>query len=204
MKWAKVLSLAFVAAAALMACDGVSTASATVFCKATESPCSGANLIGEGSELKADAEGRSVFQTTLGLIFESCTGGTLAGTVSAPGGATEPVIIATAPSSFTWTGCEAGGVSATESGELETTYIEGTDHGTTTGKGFGIKFTRSGCTYVPLSAVAELGRVTGGVTPTIDINTVMTKSGGFACENTIVWKVTYKITRPAPFYVRAS
>jgi hypothetical protein len=199
----KALGLALAATAAVIACVGVGSASATVFCKATESPCSGANLIGEGSEISADVEGRSVFQTTLGLIFESCTGGTLAGTVSAPGGATKPVIVATAPSSFTWTGCEAGGVTATASGELETNWIEGTDHGTTTGKGFGIKFTSSGCTYVP-SATAELGRVTGGVTPTIDINTVLVKSSGLACENDIVWKVTYKITKPAPFYVRAS
>ena len=203
MRYVKALGLALAATAAVIACAGIGTASATVFCKATESPCGGSNLIAKNSEINADVEGRSVFQTTLGWIFESCTGGTLAGTVSAAGGATEPVIVATAPSSFTWTGCEAGGVSATESGELETNWIEGTDHGTTTGKGFGIKFTSSGCTYVS-SAIGELGRVTGGATPTIDINTVMVKSSGLACENDIVWKVTYKITKPAPFYVRAS
>jgi hypothetical protein len=206
MKHLKLAGLLLVAVMAVIGIGGAGTASATVLCKATETPCSELNVIKKGAEVHADLEGRSVFNLTLGYIFESCTGGTLAATLSGQGGAAATVTVATAASSWTWTGCEGGGVSATQSGELEIHHIAGTDNGTLTGKGFGFKFTSLGseCIYVPASP-GHLGLVTGGALPKIHINTVFIESKeNLACTPDFVWKATYKITKPALFYVRAS
>jgi hypothetical protein len=204
MKHLKLIGLAVVAAMAVIGFAGAGSASATVLCKATETPCSEANLIKKGAEFSADTEGRTLIEETSGLIIESCTGGSLATTISGQGGATETVIISTTTSSWTWSGCEAGGLSATESGQLELQHLTGTDHATMTGKGFGIKLTKSGCTYVSASG-NEVGRVTGGTSPVIDVHTVLTKSKGeLTCPPDIVWIATYKITKPSVFYVVAS
>jgi hypothetical protein len=204
MKYLKLVGLAAVAAMAVIGIGGAGSASATVLCKATESPCSESNLIKKGSEITADTEGRTLIEETSGLIIESCTGGALAATISGQGGATETVTISTAPSSWTWSGCEAGGLSATESGQLELQHVAGTDYGTLTGKGFGIKLTTPECTYVSSSG-NEVGRITGGTTPKIDVNSVLVKSkGAFICPPHVIWIATYKITSPAPFYVGAS
>lgn len=206
MKHLKLFGLAAVAALAAIGIGGAGAASATVLCKATESPCSESNLIKSGSEIHADLEGRSVFQLTSGFIFESCTGGTLIAAISGQGGAAATVTVAISTSSWTWSGCEAGGVSVTQAGELEIHHIAGTDNGTVTAKGFGFKFVtlNSECTYVPASP-GELGLITGGAVPKLHINSVFVESkGNLACFPSIVWKATYKITKPALFYVGAS
>jgi hypothetical protein len=206
MKHLKLIGLAAVAAMAVIGFGGAGTASATVLCKATESPCSESNLIKNSSLIHADLEGRSVSEFTFSYIFESCTGGTLTAGLSSQGGAASTVIVGTAPSSWTWSGCEAGGVTATESGEIEIHHNAGTDNGTLTAKGFGFKFAtlNSECIYVP-SSLSELGVLTGGVFPTIEINTVLVKSkGSLSCYQDFFWRATYKITSPAPLYVGAS
>jgi len=206
MKHLKLVGLAAVAAMALIGIGGGGTASATVLCKATESPCSGLNLVNKEAEIHADLEGRSVFNLTLGYIFESCTGGTLKSHVINKGGATETVTTGTSWYEITWSGCEGGGVSATQTGELEIHHIAGTDNGTLTAKGFEFKFTSLGseCIYVPASP-GHLGLVTGGAAPKIHINSVFVESkGNPSCIPDIVWKATYKFTTPSLFYVGAS
>lgn len=207
MKHLKLIGLAAVAAMAVIGFGGAGTASATVLCKATESPCKESNLIKkDGSLVDADLEGRSVTTLTSGYIFESCTGGTLTTSVSNQGGAAATVILATGTTSWTWTGCEAGGVSVTQFGEIEIHHIAGTDNGTVTAKGFGFKFAGLGgeCVYSP-AAVGELGLLTGGTTPILHINSVFRESKeSLACFPTIVWKATYKFTQPATFYIGAS
>jgi len=204
MKHLKLIGLAGVVAMAAIGIGGAGTASATVLCKATESPCGEANLIKKGAEFVADTEGRTLIEETSGLIIESCTGGTLSTTISGQGGAIETVNIATVPSTWAWSGCEAGGLSATESGTLELQHLAGTDHGTLTGKGFGIKITTPECTYVSASG-NEVGRITGGASPKIDVHSVLVKSkGSLICPQYVIWVANYKITKPASFYVVAS
>jgi hypothetical protein len=207
MKYLKLVGLAAVAAMAIIGFGGAGTASATVLCKVTESPCKESNLIKkDGALVDLDLEGRSVSSLTSGYIFESCTGGTLATSVSNQGGAAATVILATAPSSWTWSGCEAGGVTVTQFGEIEIHHIAGTDNGTVTAKGFGFKFAGLGgeCFYSPASP-GHLGLLTGGTTPKLHINSVFRESKeSLACFPTIVWKATYKFTQPAQFYVGAS
>src|SRR6476646_2462429 len=186
MKYLKLVGLAAVVAMAVIGFGGAGSASATVLCKVTESPCSESNLIKkDGSLIDADLEGRSVTTLTSGYIFESCTGGTLDTSVSSPGGAS---------------------VTVTQSGEIEIHHIAGTDNGTVTAKGFGFKYAglAGECFYTPASP-GELGLLTGGTTPILDINSVFRESKeSLACIPTIVWKATYKFTQPAPFYVGAS
>lgn len=207
MKHLKLFGLAVVTAMAAIGVGGAGSASATVLCKATETPCSETKLIKKNAVIHADLEGRSVSEfTTPSYIFESCTGGTLMAGITAQGGAGATVTVGTAPSSWTWSGCEAGGVSATESGEIEIHHNAGTDNGTLTAKGFGFKFAtlNSECIYVP-SPLTELGVLTGGASPTIEINTVLVKSKGpLTCFQDFFWRATYKITEPAPLYVGAS
>lgn len=207
MKHLKALGLAVIAAAALGAVAGTGSASATVLCSVTETPCSEANLVKANTEIHADATPQSLFQRTDLLILESCTGSTFTSQVINKGGATETVTTGITSLNITWSGCEGGGVVATETGNIEIHHIAGTDDGTLTGKGFGIEFLKTGCTYTP-GATFDLGRLTGsseGSPPLIDIATVMVKSkGGFLCLSHIIWRATYVVTKPTPLYVGAS
>ena len=202
MKHLKALGLIVLAAAALGAVAGIGTASATVLCTATETPCGEANLVKINTEIHADAAPppkRSLFERTDGVIIESCTGSTLTSQVINKGGATETVTTGITSSSITWSGCEAGGVAVTETGSFEIHHIAGTDNGTLIGKGFGIKLLKSECTYTP-GPTFDLGAVTGpseGAPARIDIATILVKSkGGILCLPHIFWTATYEVTKP--------
>jgi hypothetical protein len=209
MKHLKLVGLAALAVMAAIVAGGAGTASATVLCTATETPCSESKLVKASTEIQADLAylKRSFFSETSNLIFESCTGNTLTTQVIKKGGAAETVTSGVTALNFTWSGCEAGGVVATETGELEIHHIAGTDNGTLTGKGFGIKFLKTECTYAP-SPTVELGQVrgpSGGLGSQIVINTVLYKSGGgLFCLPDIRWTATFDITKPTPLYVVAS
>jgi hypothetical protein len=217
MKHAHILGLALGIAAVLAVLAGAGAASATVLCKATETPCSEANRLAKSAEIAADlTPATSVrFEHTTGLLHVSCSGSAFAATVEKPGGASETTFISVPSSGLTWSGCTSG-VSTTSSGEWEIHYKEGTDNGTVTdnsnpfGKRFGV--TIGECSFaLPLGA--HIGVLTGkagkagewSLAPILEIHTrlALTK-GPPTCLEDVIWIATYSITKPAPLYVRAS
>ena len=97
MKYVKTLSLAAVAAAALMAFVGASTASATVLCKTpgTGSPtgtvCPAGEAYPKETEVHAVSEGNVVLTTGSEFTEITCKKGTVIGKAGDEGSATETV-----------------------------------------------------------------------------------------------------------------
>jgi hypothetical protein len=113
-KYAKIMSLAAVAAVAIMALVGAGSASATTMCKKNESPCSSANQWPSGTKFTAVSSEALLTgslevhcASTIELTTNATSGSPLAGTVNA----------------LKWTSCGGGCTSATTttlpSGSLE-------------------------------------------------------------------------------------
>lgn len=219
MKHAKTVGFALAASLAIVAFLGVGTASATVLCEATETPCGESNLLHPTAEINADLlPGTSVrFETTFGFVIATCTGSSFVATVEKAGGASETTVVGVPSAGFTWSGCTSG-ISTALSGEWEIHHKEGTDNGTLTntknlfGKQFGITLdVLNGCTYL-LYWTGHIGAVTGGAegsgewagAPRVDIHARLGAGAGESCLEDIIWRATYSLTSPAPMYVRPS
>jgi hypothetical protein len=206
MKYIKMLGLAAVAAAALMAFVGASTASATTLCKATETPCATANQINavHNNIVKASLSGTAVLEDTNNNELVSCTVGGMEGKITNGGGSAATV--SGDITALTW-GPKGAGCSQTvhtvKLGELEIHHIAGTDNGTVTVKNTEVTVEIFGvtCTYGS-GAVLHLGTLLGGTKPSLTINTVVKRTaGGFLCPEDARWTATYNITQPTPLYV---
>ena len=139
-----------------------------------------------------------VLKNTEGSIGDTCTGGTISGSVGA--GAGNAVSIELTQSS--WSSCSntAGTVAV---GSLEIERVEGTHNGTVIGKGTEWKFTISGveCTY-GLGAGTDLGTLTGGSAPVLKISTIVNKVGSsFLCPEDSVLEAEFVVTSPHAIYV---
>jgi hypothetical protein len=199
MKYVKMLGLAAVAAMALMAFIGASSASATVLCKTNlSSGCAAAGWDYSGPLESSLAPGTSAFlENTSGTIEDTCTGSTVKGEANTPAGATGTVTGAVTTANLGWSGCSQT-TATVHGGTLEVHNIAGTSNGTLTAKEFEVTIVLFGvtCTY-GAGAGIDLGTVTEGNPATIDINTVVNKTAGnFLCPSTSTWKGTYQITAP--------
>lgn len=199
MKYLKMLGLAAVAAAALMALAGTGAASATVLCQTETSPCTQRWTKGTQVEFSVTSGTSATWIT--GIDTNTCTGGTLKGTVSNEGSSSETVHISIgAGSEFVWTNCTFNNQTV-EGGELEVHAISGSTTGTLTMKGF--TFTTSTPTYGSCSYTAGSGVHLGTLTPSatgaavIDIEVKLTKNGGgFTCPTTMEWWEKWVQTAP--------
>jgi hypothetical protein len=206
MKYVKMLGLAAVAAMALMAFIGASSASATVLCKeANTTGCSAAGKdYAAGTVISAslDTGNSAVLKTTGGFIENTCTTSTVEGPTVNTGGATETVSGTVEAAKLTFSNC-SNTTDVTAGGELEIHWISGTDNGTLTAKNFQVTQILAGitCTY-GAGTSTDLGTVTGGSPATLDVNAVVNKTaGGFACPSTAIWEAKYTVTSPTPLYV---
>jgi hypothetical protein len=199
MKHVKIFGLAAVAAMALMAFIGASTASATAL-------YSGATKLGAGTEIQATLTGTSTLTTTENVVLDTCTGGEVKGTTSNAGGAAETVKGTVATSGLTWTGCTEPTVTLA-GGSLEIHHIAGTSNGTLTGSGFEVTISTTvfGSCIFTLTAGTHLGTLTGSTTSNavMNINAVAARKSGL-CPSTAKWVGTYKVTKPVPLHVTAS
>jgi hypothetical protein len=202
MKYLKMLGLAAVAAAALMAIAGSGTASATVLCHSTSTPCvekwEGAQL-----EFKVKAGTEGVWADTDGEPKVSCTEGILKGKPSTGGASATVTMTVNGESEFNWNnGCSGGIVTKTlEGGNLEIHAISGSDNGTVTATGF--KFTTTflgaSCIY-GFPEARDLGTLTASSTgdAVLDISSVFTKiEGSFICPLTVSWNEQFTQTGPS-------
>jgi hypothetical protein len=211
MKYLKMLGLAAVAAMALMAFLGAGSASATVFCKVTEVPCSEANewAVGTFGDATQKAGSSGVMKTTEGTIVETCTEVTVSGKLQTKGGPTETVKETGGGENVVWKNCTNPMVTI-KGGEIEVHHITGTDNGTVTMKGFETTMFISSlglsCIYT-YGAGIDVGIITGGTKPSMDLNAALPRSASSSafCPATIVGSVEGTLTEPTgAAYVLAS
>lgn len=208
MKYLKMLGLAAVAAAALMAFAGAGTASADELCttEAVSNMCPEGKLIGK---VEASLVGSAKLTKTNGEVVDTCTTGTVKITeidaLHNNKTGTESVTGTTTKEDITW------GAAGTTCTFPTVTVAGGTVHATHAAAG-GTTITATeaqvtintvlfGTCVYGVGAGIDLGTVAQGGN-TLAINTAVTKISGFACPETTVWNATYKITNHnAVFYI---
>ena len=205
MKHGKMLGLAAVAAAALMAFVGASTAPATVLCKTapiTEGKCAAGWAY--SGEIHAVSTVRPLITNSFKTV--ECAEWTVADVVESEGDATHTVTGSI--SALTVAGCNCT-FAVVQKGTFEVHAIGNTGNGTFTSNGMTMTtscstiFGTVHCNYVTEND--DLGTLTGGATATMTI-TVETKrelTSGI-CDEEAVWHAAYKFTSPDSLYVATS
>lgn len=211
MKYAKMLALAAVAAGALMAFIGASTASAAVICSTTADPCPAGQKwpAGKKIDFSIPAGQSAHLEDTVGNTIDTCKNSTVKGTLTEPGGAGKT---ATGPvEELTWGTCSFPTKTLTMAA-LEIKKIAGTSNGTVLADEFKengvVKEPRfevtintvlfGSCIYT-VAPGASLGDLTEGNPAIFHANAVaqiVRPPSPVACPNTARWTATYTLTEP--------
>jgi hypothetical protein len=197
MKYMKTLGLAAVAAAALMALVGSSTASATVLCSTTTTPCN--SVVPNHTKIGFEAEGSILLKQTVaegGETFDTCKKSKLTGELSSASNPTGPI------TTLDWEECTFT-TTTVELGKLEVTGpLVGTSIGTVVADAE-IKVTISipafgSCVY-HVAANTSVGTLTEGNPATFDASAVLHKTSGsnITCPTTINWFGSYTMNEPS-------
>jgi hypothetical protein len=202
MKHLKMLGLAVMAAAALMALIGAASASATVICKNNLNTEKCSEPYPVGTKGTASLQGSAVMETLGGETLVTCTGSTVSSTLENAGSATTTV--KSSLSSISFTGCSTT-VSVISPGSAELHHIPGTDNGTLTTQNtkvttliFGVS-----CTY-GTGASRDVGTTVGGNPGSMTLNTTFPKvEGGFVCPSEVRFTGKYVATSPTNAWVAA-
>ena len=203
MKHLRMFVLAVIAVLACMACIESGSASATVLCESTTTPCNGKVPAGATVAANLRAGTSAIFETTSGELVTTCTGSSLTGHITNEGSSTETV--QGAVTGLTWTGCTSTTIT-NNLGSFEIHHISGTDNGTFTSFHTTITAILFGvsCGYDTTNGV-DLGTLVGGTDPVLNISAVLPKEiGSFVCPSDIRWTAQYTFTAPASFYVEPS
>lgn len=216
MKYLKILGLAAVAAAALMAFAGAGTASATTtLCKVTEDNCSEANMYPVGTEIHAvlKAGTKAVLTPTGELPNVSCEESTLRAktiTTTTPEATIEEL---------TFKKCN-NTVEVLEPGRLQI-HWDVEHNGYLTVHGFHVRvkalFGALSCDFGETFTANEHDTsveppktnrmtVTGGETAFVDATaeiplTVGGKTGSLNCPTAAIWHAEYEVAKPKPLYI---
>jgi hypothetical protein len=192
----KMLVLAAVATASLMAFAGAGTASATVLCSTTADPCPTGQKW--PTSLDIDFTGSFNFVSTALESIDTCSGSRAKGKISNGGSSTGTV---TWPlGELTWSSCTVP-TSTLKKGGFEIHKIAGTSNGTVTADGIS-EWTVStvffgSCVYA-VTAGTSIGDVTEGKPAILHINAVTHRvSGPVPCPETALWLGTYTLTSPS-------
>jgi hypothetical protein len=198
MKHVKLLGLAVLAGALLMAIVGSGTAiGATNFCTTQESPCPEANRWAAGTTLDFTVKSgtSAALVTTTGEALDTCTGGTVKGKMEKAEPVTDSI------ESLTWTGCTFP-TTTTKLGKLEVTN-SATAHNGTVKADSEIGVTINGgffgsCIY-GVTAGTDLGELKEGKPATFVANAVAERLTGsaLACPETAKWTAEYTLTEPS-------
>lgn len=206
MKNLKTLVLAAVVAAVAMAIFGSGSASATVLCKTTTTPCSapyanGTAFVptlasGTSNSLEETGEG--------GFLLQTCTGTRVKVEITASGSSTTTV--SGAVRELVGSSC-TNSMTTIKLGSLEIHHIAGTDNGTVTGSFTEVTVNTSfagSCVY-GVGTGNDFGTLVGGTSPTLKVNGIVKLTGGgFFCPSEARWTGEYKVTEPTPLYVEPS
>ena len=207
MKHVKVLAFAAIAAAILMSFVGAGSASASVLCSTTVSPCPSAQkwantTIDFSSENSTGpGAGASILEDTFGFVQNECSS-TLKGTLT---NGSNTVAASLSGITFEWSTCTRS-TKTVRVGTLDFHNIAGTSNGTVTASGFEItSIAIDPVTLEELSCIFEtgnghdLGTLTEGIPATIDVNTTVTPIAGSdpRCPSSVRWTAKYKVTSPS-------
>jgi hypothetical protein len=202
MKYLKMLGLAAVAAAALTAFIGGSTASATVLCKTTTTPC--ASPYAKGTTFVPTLTGSNVMESLGGEILATCTGTSIKVKIENAGSSTSTV---SGPVTEMMASNCTNPTTTIKLGSLEIHHIAGTDNGTVTGLFSEVTLAAifgTSCTY-GAGTSTDVGVLTGGASPVLKVNAIVKKTAGsFLCPAETRWTGEYKVTEPTPLYIEAS
>ncbi len=199
MKYLKILGLAAVAAAALMAFAGAGTAAADELCESNVSDCAGGGRI---TKIEASQVGTGRLKTTGGSTLASCTGASLTMSNIDQGTGVSPVVVT--KNEIGWSGCSttvdtvSGGTGTGSSAGSNTTTLTSIN-GQVTLNLFGIS-----CIYSTGAGGTDLGVVnTKGELPTFNV-TVNKTSGGGLCPETGKWEAAFKSTKPTSIFYESN
>ena len=210
MKYVKMLGLAVMAAAALMAFVGASSASATVLCKTTPTAhtCPEGWAYGKGTVVHAVLVKETKAVLSAGITDE-CEESTVQGTTANEGSASETV--KGAIEVLTFAKCTCAVTEITANGSLEIhfeTTTAGAPAGTLTGSGTKSRVVCGGieCKYgTEATDIGTLDEPASGTSHAIlTAEASLIKEGGsFLCPGTAKWTAQYTVTSPVPLYVAA-
>lgn len=192
MKHIQALSLAALAAMALMASVADGTASATV-------------LVGSSGILPAEStlefalssETSAKLALTEGEALDTCSASKLKNEITSAGG--EETIVTGSNQELTWSSCTFT-TKTTSLGKLEVKYTSGSNGTVIADSEIAVTVNTvlfGSCIY-GVAAGTSLGTLTGGSPSTFDANAVVEKRSGssFACPSTAKWTATYTNTTP--------
>lgn len=208
MKLMKMLALV-VPLASLLALIATGTSSATVLCSTTANPCPAGQKVPVGTFAKGSLKPGStaLFTDTSGeTTLATCSGAVISGTLGNAGSLTETASGTGGPENVTWSGCTFP-MKTIHGGTVEVHHIAGTDNGTVTASGFETTLNTiffGSCIYT-YGGGTDIGIITGGTKPSLDVNMVLKKASGsaLACPETIKGTGEGIITEPTntPIYV---
>ena len=191
MKYLKMFGLAVVATAGLMAFVGAGTASATVVCASTLTPCGV-----EAPAVRATLIGSMTLENG-STVLTTCTESKLKWKIEAQGanqsasGKVEELV---------WGSCTRT-TNTVKLGKLTLHQITGTENGTLTAQETEITINGifgSSCTYGAGTGI-DLGLFEAGVPANIVIDGKLIKTaGGFTCPLEATMTALYSVTEPAP------
>lgn len=197
MKYLKMLGLAALAAAALMAFVGAGSASATVLCSTNTNPCTSKWPLGTKVEFSLKKGTSALWRGTAGETLKTCTGASLKAEITTAGSATETVKLRVTEDS--WSSCTVPTLTL-KTGEFEIHNITGSTNGTLTYKG--AEFTTQDplfgdCVYGTASGGTDLGTLTSSSTgdSVIDVNALLNPVGLNCCPE-VVWAEEFTMTAP--------
>lgn len=198
MSYLKGLVIAAAVAAVLMVV-GAETASATVVCNTSTSPCSSPYL--KGTLFKGTLTPGTTAVFKAGFATIECKEGQGSIETTSNGSATETVKGITKTLSFG--GCNATlNVLKTGAGEIH--WISKTN-GSFTTEGMEVTAATLGVDCIYGGSITSGITLNGGTSPTISINAkVPLISGGFLCSNPGTMTASLTVTEPTPLYVLAS
>ncbi len=195
MRYVKVLSLAAIAAAALMAWVGAGTASATIV------DCTGVSPCPTNEVIHAVNESSVTLHPPFGDI--TCNESTVEGKLSNPG--TTTTTASGSISKLTFASCNAT-VTVVKNGSLEihTRTASSDNNGTLTSSGTEVTVEFIGTHCIFATNGTDIGTVTGAATTkknaTLDIEATIPRTGGRSgafCGSTAQWTGAYEVTAPS-------
>lgn len=207
MKYLKRLALVALAAVALIVVVSGSSASATVLCKTTSTPCG--ERWHSGTEITASlpSEFTATISETGGNVLTTCAEASLKYKTQSEGSLVETVSAALEGSS-SFGGCTKQWYLLSLGG-IEIHQIAGTDNGTVTAKDLRLTaeimpvFQYTSCTYTAGEGI-DLGTLRGGEPAELEVNATLSKQeGSFVCPSDVVWKSRYAITQPLAIYIES-
>lgn len=203
MKHLRILALAVVGAAALMAFTGA-TASATVICKnnLNTEKCSEPYPVGTKGKASLQAGTTAVLETLGGEILITCTESVVESSLEQAGSATTTV--KSAVSTITFAKC-TNPVVVLKPGYAELHWIKGTDNGTLTTIGTEVTVSTifGSCIYGTGLGI-DAGTTVGGNPGSLSLSVVVPKvGGGFACPAEARVTGKYVATSPTNAWVAA-